>query len=57
MKVGDVVTAILDNKTPGGLEITGEITSTDSAAGLLQVQSQFGVRIWVSEAAAKPVDA
>lgn len=50
MKVGDKITARVDNKTPDGLLIAGEITATDSAAGMVEVATQFGVRMWLKEA-------
>ncbi len=43
MKVGDTYTATVDNKTPGGLLVTGEIVElTDT---LITVATQFGVRM------------
>lgn len=60
MKVGDPVWATLVNNAqnaPSGLRIEGTVSATNVADGLIQIDTQFGIRIWVPQDGVKPLDA
>ena len=53
MKVGDPYTALVDNKTPGGLNIIGTIAALTDEHVI--VDTQFGVQITLPRPVEEPI--